>query len=38
MDTIIFVVGIVVMMMVIGGCCLSMMFAFTSGANDNSGK
>ena len=32
MDSIIFAVGLVVMVMVIGGCYLSMMLAFTSGA------
>ncbi len=39
MDTIIFIVGVVVMMMVIGGCYLSMMMTFTSAAQkDNKDK
>jgi hypothetical protein len=32
MDNIIFIVGVVVMMMVIGGCFLTMMVNFTSSA------
>jgi hypothetical protein len=35
METIIFVVGVVVMMMVIGGCYLTMMLSFTSEAQNN---
>jgi hypothetical protein len=34
METIIFAVGMVVMMMVIGGCYLFMMLSFTSNAQD----
>jgi hypothetical protein len=34
METIIFAIGVIVMMMVIGGCYLTMMLSFTSQAQD----
>jgi hypothetical protein len=34
METIIFAVGVIVMMMVIGGCYLTMMLSFTSNTQD----
>ncbi len=38
MESIIFVVGVIVMMMVIGGCYLTMMLTFTSEAKNNGDK
>lgn len=35
MEIIIFAVGVIVMMMVIGGCYMTMMLSFTSNAKDN---
>ena len=38
MENIIFVVGVLVMIMVIGGCFLTMMFSFTSEAHKDAKK